>query len=109
MQPQMPIRCGDCGRELGEPPTEQPCPQCGSLKRNHIVELHGVAVSVSAGLATLTVTEYPDLLLGIAEGLIPERPGIAIVVAHSAERQVRSGEMPPGFAEASTRPPRAVV
>jgi hypothetical protein len=80
----MPIFCGACGGDLGALPPEQPCPQCGSLKRKDAIEPGTGAAAIGGWHAVLTVTEYPIRLLGIAEELSPENPGIAIVVAHMA-------------------------
>lgn len=80
--------CGQCGELLTEPahtPVEkrQPCPKCGSTRRNFSVELRG-AITVSGGV-TATLVTYPMALLSIAQSLIDQGHfNIAIVTSHMA-------------------------
>jgi len=80
--------CGNCGETLTEPastPVEkrQPCPKCGSTRRNFSVELTA-SVTASASV-TATVVTYPNALLTIAQSLINQGHfNIAIVTSHMA-------------------------
>jgi hypothetical protein len=80
--------CGNCGELLDEPgntPVEkrQPCPKCGSTRRNFSVEIRE-SLSVSASF-TATVITYPKALLTIAQSLIDQGHfNIAIVTSHMA-------------------------
>ena len=80
--------CGNCGETITEPastPVEerQPCPKCGSTRRNFFVELTA-SVSASA-CVTATLVSYPNALLTIARSLIDQGHfNIAIVTSHMA-------------------------
>ena len=80
--------CGNCGERLNEPPStaveqRQPCPKCGSTRRNFSVELTA-SVTVSASV-TATLITYPNALLTIARSLIDQDHfNIAIVTSHMA-------------------------
>ena len=80
--------CGNCGEPLTEPastPVEkrQPCPKCGSSRRNLSVEMTD-SVTASVSLATAVIT-YPKALLTIAQSLIDQGHfNIAIVTSHMA-------------------------
>lgn len=80
--------CGNCGEPLTEPantPFEkrQPCPKCGSTRRNFSVEMTA-SITVSASF-TATVITYPKALLTIAQSLIDQGHfNIAIVTSHMA-------------------------
>lgn len=80
--------CGNCGETVTEPastPVEkrQPCPKCGSTRRNFSVELTA-SVSASASM-TATLVTYPNALLTIARSLIDQGHfNIAIVTSHMA-------------------------
>lgn len=80
--------CGNCGETITEPastPVEkrQPCPNCGSIRRNFSVELTG-SISVSASV-TATLVTYPNALLTIARSLIDQGHfNIAVVTSHMA-------------------------
>ena len=80
--------CGNCGEPLTEPastPVEkrQPCPKCGSTRRNFSVEMTA-SVTVSGSL-TATVITYPKALLTIAQSLIDQGHfNIAIVTSNMA-------------------------
>ncbi len=81
-------RCGNCGETLAEPadtPVEkrQPCPKCGSTRRNFAVELKASVTATATVSATLTT--YPSALLAIAQSLIDQGHfNIAIVTTHMA-------------------------
>jgi hypothetical protein len=82
------IFCGNCGELLTEPAntpveTRQPCPKCGSTRRNISVRVtESVTVSDSV---TATVITYPKALLTIAQSLIDQGHfNIAIVTSHMA-------------------------
>ncbi|WP_018175533.1 MULTISPECIES: zinc ribbon domain-containing protein [unclassified Thioalkalivibrio] len=67
--------CGNCGEtltELGSTSVEkrQPCPRCGSTRRNFSVEITD-SVTASASV-TATVVTYPNALLTIARSLIDQ-------------------------------------
>lgn len=80
--------CGNCGETITEPantPVEkrQPCPNCGSTRRNFSVELMA-SISVSASVAATLVT-YPNALLTIARSLIGQGHfNIAVVTLQMA-------------------------
>jgi hypothetical protein len=80
--------CGNCGELLAEPantPVEkrQPCPKCGSTRRNFSVEM--TASLTVSGSFTATVITYPKALLTIAQSLIDQgRFSIATVTSHMA-------------------------
>ncbi len=80
--------CGNCGEPISEPantPVEsrQPCPKCGSTRRNFSAEMTG-SLTVS-GSVTATVITYPNALLTIAKSLIDQGHfNIAIVTSHMA-------------------------
>ena len=92
--------CGNCGETITEPartPFEkrQPCPKCGSMRRNFSVELTA-SVTASASV-TATLVTYPNALLTIAQSLIDQGHfNIAIVTSHmacevAAERAFNAG------------------
>ena len=80
--------CGNCGETIIEPastPVEkrQPCPNCGSTRRNFSVELTD-SIIVSASF-TATLLTYPNALLTIARSLIDQGHfDIAVVNSHMA-------------------------
>jgi len=80
--------CGNCGETLTEPAStpfekRQPCPKCGSTRRNFSVELTA-SVTASASV-TATLVTYPNALLTIAQSLIEQGHfNIAIVTSHMA-------------------------
>ena len=80
--------CGNCGETIIEPastPVEkrQPCPNCGSTRRNFSVELTD-SIIVSASF-TATLLTYPNALLTIARSLIDQGHfDIAVVTSHMA-------------------------
>jgi hypothetical protein len=56
------MTCGDCAQNLDEVPPGQPCPACGSARRNAVVH-------VQAALAVATVGT-----VGVSVGYAPARP-----------------------------------
>ena len=80
--------CGNCGEPLAEPantPLEkrQPCPKCGSTRRNFSVEMRA-SIKVSASVNVEVIT-YPKASLTITQGLVgQEHFNIAIVTSHMA-------------------------
>src|ERR1700675_3237578 len=81
--------CGNCGELLAEPantPVEkrQPCPKCGSTRRNFPVVTTESLPSFTETVITW-VTTYPKALLTIAQKLIDQELfNIAIVTSHMA-------------------------
>jgi len=80
--------CGNCGETITDPtntPVEkrQPCPNCGSTRRNFSVELTD-SIVLSA-IVTATLVTYPKALLTIAQSLIDQGHfNIAVVTSHMA-------------------------
>ncbi len=80
--------CGNCGEPLTEPAStavekRQPCPKCGSTRRNFSVEMTA-SVSASASFTAAVIT-YPKALLTIAQNLIDQGHfNIGIVTSHMA-------------------------
>ena len=80
--------CGNCGEPLTEPPSipvakRQPCPKCGSTRRNFSVEMTA-SVTASASFSATVIT-YPKALLTIAQSLIDQGHfNISIVTSQMA-------------------------
>ena len=82
--------CGNCDETLSEQastPVEkrQPCPKCGSTRRNFGAEVVSASFTASCSSATATVTKYPKALMTIAQSLIDQKHfNIAIITSHMA-------------------------
>jgi hypothetical protein len=87
----VPATCGGCGEIItgddasGDAALRVPCPKCGSTARNFSLFAQPGEFLVVGGVATLTVTRCPSVLLQTAQRFTDGGDyGVAIIVAHMA-------------------------
>lgn len=84
----MPVFCSDCKTEFDPKSAEangQPCPTCGSIARDTILEIPSIKLRLKFAAPDVVITYRYEVLLALARTLINEgRHDVSIMVSHIA-------------------------